>query len=707
MGAPLNVTPPANVASYAQALGPAMTQPEQPYAAPSITAPFSTGPPTPNNVDLGYFTPAQRSQSMENLPLQHMFSAPNSARPSRVPSPNSSARISTNPNAAVLHHSQAQMAQAVANSLYGVPLSLNPHRPPTIHKLIPSEGPRAGGIEVTCLGSGFCQGLEVMFGESQATTTTYWGDASIVCLLPPAAQAGLVPVSFKHQRVQQMQMQMQQYPATLVPKQQIQFKYLDDDEQQLLKLALNIVGHKMTGRMEDAGDIARRILNSGPNAWATSPAQGSTQHRQAAVLDTSMLALVDLEASLLACLDLIDLDDSPFPPRLNLRRPTGHSLLHYAASLGLHRFLAGLLARGANPDVRDKGGYSPMHYASLHDRPHIVRRLRLAGGDPTLRSLRGYTPADLAASPEVLDATRSVDYHARSRSTGANSPRSRESSSTSLRTMWEPSSSTFRPFFPSDRSITSGEDDEGNCSDDDGSDVIPEREQARLPEYWSQSRRNSRTSLQPGLSSPNIEPNAGFLSPSAAMTAWRDQLSAQIQHFQQSVHWTLPNLPIPALPPMPNLPYYQASPMVRRISSLVPHRGGSRPWTSSNAVQDDNKGDYGWWELLTGAPSAPPAYDEIYPGSSTKDSDIKTMSAVQAVAEASLDQKCSQAFDENLVSGPSVTGLDDVKTKPRFTANAQHEQLRLAHAKKVKRIQSDRNLFFIWVSSSHLTYLWN
>jgi hypothetical protein len=105
-------------------------------------------------------------------------------------------------------YQQAQIAQAVANGLYGMPLSLNPHRPPTIHKLIPSEGPKAGGIEVTCLGSGFCQGLEVMFGDSKATTTTFWGETSLVCLLPPSAFAGSVPVTFKHQQQQAMQ-----YPA--------------------------------------------------------------------------------------------------------------------------------------------------------------------------------------------------------------------------------------------------------------------------------------------------------------------------------------------------------------------------------------------------------------------------------------------------------------------------------------------------------------
>ncbi|KAI9877273.1 MAG: hypothetical protein M1830_004356 [Pleopsidium flavum] len=692
MGGPNNITTTAAASSYTPNFVSAMPQPDRPYAAPSTSIPpqFSTGPPTPNSNDLGFFTPAQRSQSMENLPLQQMFSTPNSTHPSRAPSPHSASRI----NANALQQSQAQVAQAVANSLYGVPLALNPHRPPTIHKLIPSEGPRAGGIEVTCLGNGFCQGLEVMFGDSQATTTTYWGDASLVCLLPPAAHAGSVPVTFKHQRVQQMH--MQQYPSGLVPKQQIQFKYLDDDEQQLLKLALNIVGHKMTGRMEDAGDIARRIVTSGPNTWAASPTQGNNQHRQASAFDATMLGPMDLEATLLACLDLIDLDDSPFPPRLNLRRPTGHSLLHFAASLGLHRFVAGLLARGANPDVRDKGGYGPMHYASLHDHPQIVRRLRLAGGDPTIRSLRGFTPADLATSLEVLESTRSVEYHSRSRSAGASSPKSRESSATSLRSLWEPPSPTSQMKQQPDGSILNSSDDDSERGDGVESDDDYELEAASPAEYWSQSRRNSHMSMQPAFSPQMVETNPGFLSPTAAMTAWRDQLSAQIQHFQQNVHWTLPNLQIPALPPMPNLPHYQAYPMVRRISSLVPHRGGSR--TPGDLHDGTKEGEYGWWELLTGSSSSPPAYEEIYPPKAPSSvTETKTASAVRAQAETSLDQKCTDAFHEVEGSTSSIAMPTDVRIGRGLLPHEQQDQVRAAHAKKIKRIQSDRNLFFIWI----------
>ena len=91
-----------------------------------------------------------------------------------------------------------------------------------------------------------------------------------------------------------------------------------------------------------------------------------------------MVLHLDSMWTLLRCLDLIDLDDSPNTPRLNYRRPSGQTMLHFACSLGLHRFVAALLARGANPEPRDKGGFTPMHFAAMHGHPQIVRRLILS-----------------------------------------------------------------------------------------------------------------------------------------------------------------------------------------------------------------------------------------------------------------------------------------------------------------------------------------
>ncbi|OBT42869.1 hypothetical protein VE00_07514 [Pseudogymnoascus sp. WSF 3629] len=656
---------------------------------------FNAGSPTQNGNEQGFISNNNRSQSMDNLALNQLYSAPTSTHPSRAPSPNSMRN-----SIQAYQQQQAQIAQAVANGLYGMPLPLNPQRPPTIHKMIPNEGPKAGGIEVTCLGSGFCQGLEVMFGDVKATTTTYWGETSLVCLLPPATTGGTVAVTFKHQH----QQQLQPYPSPPILKQQAFFKYVDDDEQQIIRTALSVLGHKMTGRMEDVRDLARRIVGDGPSSWGAaggaSPT-GGTQQPPVSRFNAAIFG-VDVEATLLRILDLIDLDDSSHLPRLNMRRASGQTMLHLACSLGLQRFVAALLARGANPEPRDKGGFTPMHFAAMHNHTQIIRRLILCGADPSWRTLQGYTASDLCTTEETLQSTRRVERHSRRRSGG--SIRSRTSSATSLQSLWEPRPNgadvTASPGVSDDADDTS-ETEEPEYSDEGSDDATPDEV------FWMRPRRRSAappdldTSLSNeanGLPVPTTDAvGAGFVSPAAAMTAFRDHLTAQIQHIQQSMqHLNLPQIP--------NLPDYQAylptAPMVRRISSLVPHMGASR---NTDVGPANKEADSKWWDLFSGTISnAPPAYEDIFPH---EDADTKRASATQAAADAIADDKCSALYDQAQSSGSSVASSS--KTSSQVSENLDssskhslseegHAQIRLAHGKKI-RFRSDRKLFFIWI----------
>ncbi|KFY09140.1 hypothetical protein V492_05583 [Pseudogymnoascus sp. VKM F-4246] len=659
-------------------------------------AQFNAGSPTQNGNEQGFISNNNRSQSMDNLALNQLYSAPTSTHPSRAPSPNSMRN-----SIQAYQQQQAQIAQAVASGLYGMPLPLNPQRPPTIHKMIPNEGPKAGGIEVTCLGSGFCQGLEVMFGDVKATTTTYWGETSLVCLLPPATTGGTVPVTFKHQH----QQQLQPFPSPPILKQQAFFKYVDDDEQQIIRTALSVLGHKMTGRMEDVRDLARRIVGDGPSSWGgaaggASPTGGSQQPPVSRF--NAAIFGVDVEATLLRILDLIDLDDSSHLPRLNMRRTSGQTMLHLACSLGLQRFVAALLARGANPEPRDKGGFTPMHFAAMHNHPQIIRRLILCGADPSWRTLQGYTASDLCTTDETLQSTRRVERHSRRRSGG--SIRSRTSSATSLQALWEPRPNggevTTSPGAASDDSNDTSETEEPEYSDV-GSDATPDEV------FWMRPRRRSAAPPDIDTTLPN-EVNglpvpaayglgAGFVSPAAAMTAFRDHLTAQIQHIQQSMqHLNLPQIP--------NLPDYQAylptAPMVRRISSLVPHMGASR---NADVGPANKEADSKWWDLFSGTMmNAPPAYEDIFPH---KEVDGKRASATQAAADAIADDKCSALYDQAQSSGSSTassskTTSDVLEKLDTGTKNSLSDegraQIRLAHGKKI-RFRSDRKLFFIWI----------
>ena len=633
--------------------------------------------PTTTTTDSTFFSPAQRSQSMENLQgFSGVFSAPGSVRPSRVPSPT----LVPQSNGLPRNHAQMQ-----ANSLPGANGTANPQRAPVIHKLTPAEGSKSGGIEVTCLGSGFRQGLEVMFGDAQATTTTFWGESALVCLVPPALEAGAVPVTFRRSYEHNLPSPSNKHAL---------FRYVDDDEQELMKHAVSVINRKFNGTETDAGNAARNIINQfgASPSFTGSSIQGSNQRHNACSFTAAANGNVDLEAALLKCLDIVDLDDSPYQARLNTRSTNGQSMLHLSASLGLYRLTAGLLARGANPDLRDNNGMTPMHMACLRGHAHIIRKLRSAGGDPNLRSLNGYIPADMATSQQARDANNTFDLHARPRSADATlaSRFSRASSLMSFKTSRGDCSTVVSA------GARKGPFTESNSGDE--SLVEAYRNQPAPPaQIWAQTRRNSFAAepQYPGdPSQGNLASTSPFLTLNPAMSAWRDQLSAQIQQFQQSVHRTLPTLQFPALPPIPNLPDYQAYPVVRRISSLVPQRI-SRPGTANGTTGVAKLADYHWWELLTGAASSPPAYDEIYPENAKLGLSAKQTSVLRVAGDAYMSRKCNDNYDQvKSSSGFEMANLRNAVSTP--------EQLKSAHAMKVKRLRKDRNLFFIWASH----FLW-
>ncbi|EEP78766.1 predicted protein [Uncinocarpus reesii 1704] len=656
--------------------------------APSMVTQFGNGPPTPNASDSAFFSPRDRPQSVENIAQQSLISAPSSAQPSRPGTPGSSSRagpleqaVSSVPNPSL----QAQM--------WSIPPQAPHQIPPMIHKLVPAEGSTTGGSEVTLLGSGFFPGMEVVFGDTLATTTTFWGDKCLNCLTPPALQPGTVPVVFKHEHPRFGQ--VQQAP-TIMPKQQTFFRYIDDRELQMYRVALGILGQKLRNPA-DAYHTAQQIMGGDPNAlWNIQNGfQGGQQRGNGSTSQNGSMA--ELDAKMLVYLEFMDLDDTPGAPKFNLRSPAGQTLLHLASSLGLTRFVAGLLARGASPDVQDNNGNTPLHLAAISGHTHIVHRLRLSGANVAARNLRDFTPADLASSLEVHQAVLIPSQHYRSRSVGSAPSLRRRLSSGSLSEFWDSSSSGESAEVVGDPSGAS--DAESSEENTDGRDTAvypstssrPSALPQSPPRYFLTGSRDSTLQPPDGLPAVERESNAeagrGF-SPPAALIAWRNQLAAQINHFHQNVNRAFPNLP--ALPPMPTIPDYQTHPMIQRISSLVPHRP-TTSW-STNIMKDS-------WDRLTGN-SSPPAYEELYPA---KKADEGQETKKSSVVEAALDAAVDQHFEAQSKPSSSSTTVDlkedlgDVRIGRKTISRQQQEQLRKAHALKMKRIRSDRNLFFIWL----------
>ena len=100
---------------------------------------------------------------------------------------------------------------------------------------------------MTVLGENFVRDLICVFGDSPAMTTHFWSSNTLICILPPSANPGPVVVGIKG------------LPLSVEEGNSLQlFTYKDDSDRSLLELALQVVGLKMTGRLEDAKNVARR-----------------------------------------------------------------------------------------------------------------------------------------------------------------------------------------------------------------------------------------------------------------------------------------------------------------------------------------------------------------------------------------------------------------------------------------------------------------
>lgn len=651
---------------------------ERPFVSPSaMPGQLANGPPTPSSNDNNPFfnSNAQRS-TLDSIVQQQLISAPNSAQPSRPGSPGNSGRNSFQ------EQSPNLLGPRPSTPMWPPLTNAGNRLPSVIHKLVPAEGSVTGGTEVTLLGSGFYPGMEVVFGDTLATTTTFWGDKCLNCLTPPALQPGLVAVVFKHEHPTFGQIQPTQ---PLIPKQQQLFRYVDDRELQMYRLALGILGQKL-GSQADAFQTAQQIMGSDPKAIFNlhkdyQPGSGGGRQRQVPGLD-SQGQLTDLDSKMLTYLEFVDLDNSPRPPKYNARCGTGQTLLHFASSLGLTRFVAGLLARGASADVQDNSGNTSMHLAALNGHAHIVHRLRLAGASPSIRSVRGFTSADTASTLSAHQSALLPSRHYRSRSVGSlASSRPRRSSSASLHSLWE---------GPSDSSsFDNAVEDSNDSEEDDSFDSEVEHDaQSRR----SSTHQDSQPPLTPG--STDSPEDAPAFSPPAALVAWRNQLQTQINQFQQSVANVFPNLP--ALPPMPTLPDYQAHPMMRRITNLVPNRP-----TASWPTRD------GWWDLLKGNNSAPsttelPSYEELYPRKEEAEeeaSEVKKTSMLRAATEAVVDQHFeAQSSRQAAPATEDKEELKDIRIGRKVISREQQKHLRAQQAQRMKGLGSDRKLYFIWVS---------
>ncbi|KAI8884469.1 hypothetical protein K501DRAFT_247799 [Backusella circina FSU 941] len=225
---------------------------------------------------------------------------------------------------------------------------------PRLEHIVPSQGPTYGGIEVSILGSGFYEGLTCMFGE-HAATTVYWNETTMVCILPPASHTGPVVVSFK------------EYPLILEGQDVAFFTYFDASDQALMQLALQVVGMKMTGKLQDAKQVAMQIVQGNQKTNTTFEEHVISTLKNSSISDQNMI----------------------------ITNFNGHSLLHFAALLNYTKLAKTLLGMCSEKrrlvllHSQDRCGMTALHFASQLNSSEMVRLLLESGANPLAISLFG------------------------------------------------------------------------------------------------------------------------------------------------------------------------------------------------------------------------------------------------------------------------------------------------------------------------------
>ncbi|KAF9966040.1 SPT3 Dosage dependent suppressor of Ty-induced promoter mutations-like protein [Mortierella alpina] len=216
-----------------------------------------------------------------------------------------------------------------------------------ISHMTPSTGPTRGGTLVTIHGSGFTVGemMYVCFGETFVPIIPQ-RDHMVECFTPAWTKAETVPVFALHSTVQH------NMPV------QTTFTYVDDNERELVKLALQRmmnISARMDGPVDSVLNRANEFAMWSDILEGSSSAVTSEQASQS--------SFVNLENMVLNSFKTLDTPMAMNLEGLSIANSTGHTMLHLSVLLEFGALAKDLIRRDMDIHLRDKNGCTALDIA--------------------------------------------------------------------------------------------------------------------------------------------------------------------------------------------------------------------------------------------------------------------------------------------------------------------------------------------------------
>ena len=290
---------------------------------------------------------------------------------------------------------------------------------PSIQRVIPAQGSINGGIEVTLLGSKFKQGLIIKFGENIALSSQCWNESTMVTYLPPSSKPGPVLVTIVDPSETSMRNNSNSSNSTSNSTNDILhlnkytgdkaiFTYVDDTDRQLIELALQIVGLKMNGKLEDARNIAKRIVGS--DSSPSNNSAGLHSQNISSNSYTNMMRNINDEQLIIEVIKSFKRNNNLSTVNLSMCDVRGRTLLHLAAFNNWYSLVSLLIKYGSHLNDQDVFGFTPLHMACINGDLRIIRLLLECNVNIMKKTKNGFIAKQFFLMNYTINKTRYSNY---------------------------------------------------------------------------------------------------------------------------------------------------------------------------------------------------------------------------------------------------------------------------------------------------------